>query len=76
MSTPKPANGAGARVPEHMSDAHVMDYTILNCGHPIVSKHEVVIGDLPVYVHGLDEIQGSKLPVAVIVGNRLVHHDL
>lgn len=61
MSAPKPPT------PEYMSSAHSMDYTILHCGHPAVSQHVVTLADMSVTVHGLDEIKGSSLPVAIIV---------
>jgi hypothetical protein len=47
--------------------AHVMDFPSLNLGFKPCSKKQVTIVDLDTYVYGLDEIQGSNRPVAVVV---------
>lgn len=54
-----------------MDKAHVMDWEPLNLGHPIASMREVNLIDLAVQVFGMDEIEGSDLPVAIIVGSSL-----
>lgn len=50
-----------------MDPAHVMDWGKLDLGHPEVSITEVDITDMTVFVHGLEEIKHSRLPIAVIV---------
>jgi len=50
-----------------MDRAHVMDWEPLNLAHPIVSKKNVTLIDLDVQVFGLEEIQTSTRPIAVIV---------
>jgi hypothetical protein len=44
-----------------------MDYSILDMRKGPVSKQTIVLADLEVHVHGLKEIEGSDLPVAVLV---------
>jgi len=52
---------------DYMSDVHSMDYSVLDFGLGPVSKKTVQLVDLDVHVHGLREIEGSQLPVAVLV---------
>lgn len=52
---------------EHDPTAHVMDYPALDLGNKHCSKTHVAIVDLDVYVWGLEEIKGSKLPIAAVV---------
>lgn len=50
-----------------MDPAHVMDWGRLDLGHPEASVTTVDITDMQVFVHGLEEIKGSNLPIAVVV---------
>lgn len=54
-----------------MDPAHVMDFGILNLGHPEASVHTVDITDMQVFVHGLDEIKDRDLPIAAIVRSNM-----
>jgi hypothetical protein len=60
MAKRSPAN-------DYMSDVHSMDYSVLDFGKGPVSKETVHLVDLDVHVHGLREIEGGQLPVAIIV---------
>lgn len=60
MAKRSPAN-------DYMSNVHSMDYSILDMRKGPVSKQTIVLADLEVHVHGLKEIEGSDLPVAVLV---------
>lgn len=60
---------------DYMADAHSMDYSVLELGHGPVSKKTLHLVDLDVHVHGLEEIKGSSLPVAVVVSlSDNIHH--
>ncbi|BEI79790.1 hypothetical protein CcaverHIS002_0103190 [Cutaneotrichosporon cavernicola] len=50
-----------------MDPAHRMDWAILDLGHKPVSKRTVNLSDLEVHVWGLDLIEGSRLPIAMII---------
>ncbi len=50
-----------------MDPAHRMDWAILDLGYKPVSKRTINISDLDVHVWGLDLIEGSTLPIAMIV---------
>lgn len=52
---------------ENQNPLHTMDFPSLDLGHPACSQRTVDLGDMEVYVFGLDEIAGSNKDVAAVV---------
>lgn len=52
---------------DSQSPLQVMDFPSLNLGHPSCSQRTVDLGDMEVYVYGLDEIAHSGKDIAAIV---------
>jgi len=50
-----------------MDPRHALDWESLGLGYDRVSVRTETLIDLDVYVHGLEEIKGSKRPIAMIV---------
>lgn len=52
---------------DSQSPLQVMDFPSLDLGHAPCSLRTVDLGDMEVYVYGLDEIAESKKDIAAIV---------
>jgi hypothetical protein len=57
----------GKSLRHYMGPEHVFDFPSLIIDNPVASQRKLNLVDLDVTVYGLDEIQGSTLPIGVIV---------
>jgi hypothetical protein len=60
--------GRSAKEKRHyLGPEHIFDFPSLIIDNPVASKKRINLVDLNVDIYGLNEIQGSLLPIGVIV---------
>jgi hypothetical protein len=64
------ASAAPVAAPAPSASAHTTSYPSLDLGLATLSKRTVHLVDLDVHVYGLDEINGSALPIGAVVRTR------